>query len=86
MEEVCTRRDLSRHPIYNVMVTIQTPDRLPQLLGSAEVRPEGIDWGWARFVDLSLTYIDRGSSIDVSLEYSTDLFDPDTAERLVAHV
>ncbi|MBA8822961.1 amino acid adenylation domain-containing protein [Saccharopolyspora lacisalsi] len=87
VEALSPDRSLARHPLFQVMLTLDnTPDvglRLPSV--DAEVTP--IESGGAKF-DLSVSFRQRHDAdgtpggIAGSLEYSADLFDHGTAERI----
>jgi len=84
VDELQLEREMSHTPLFQVMFTIQdAPFRaipLPGLL----IEPLEIDSGTAKF-DLILTIVDRGDSLRGVMEYNTDLFDPQTIDRFVAH-
>ncbi|WP_338686823.1 amino acid adenylation domain-containing protein [Streptomyces acidiscabies] len=83
-----TRRTLAHHPLFQVVLAFtghgeQTSLRLPGIEASREI----VETGAARF-DLSLYLSERReedgtpAGIDGIAEYSTDLFDTETGERL----
>ncbi|HEU4326191.1 MAG TPA: amino acid adenylation domain-containing protein [Roseiflexaceae bacterium] len=85
IEELQPARDMSRTPFFQVMLVLQnTPDQVLALPGlriapfdlPGETSPN------ASHFDLTFWLSEAGGS----LEYNTDLFDPATAERLVAHL
>ncbi|WP_413805973.1 non-ribosomal peptide synthase/polyketide synthase [Streptomyces sp. OE57] len=92
VEELNPTRSLARHPLFQVMLSVQTMPPQQWKLPGVEVRPMTPGAAAAR-VDLSLTLAEHrdgeGSpaGIDGDLLYATDLFDEDTAhamaERLV---
>ncbi|SEH02587.1 amino acid adenylation domain-containing protein [Nonomuraea solani] len=86
VEELSSGRDLSRNPFFQVMLAYQNTPDLPGdprglRLERLDVRP-----GTAMF-DLDLIVEERqdGSLLCV-LDYATDLFDDDRAQRLAAHL
>ncbi|WP_216209698.1 non-ribosomal peptide synthetase [Amycolatopsis aidingensis] len=88
VEELAPARAPGRHPLFQVLLTLQnTPE--PELsLPGVEVSVAE-DGGAARAkFDLSVTLTERGNpdgtaaGLDGRLEYDADLFDHDTAERL----
>jgi amino acid adenylation domain-containing protein len=83
--EMNPERDSGRHPIVQTVATVEIRQDEDALLGAASMRPPAIDWGWSRFVDLALTIFQRGDCLDLSIEYSTDLFESATIERLSRH-
>ncbi|WP_437033688.1 amino acid adenylation domain-containing protein [Streptomyces sp. enrichment culture] len=80
-------RSLSRNPLVQVMLALQNTPRAELGLPGLRVRPEPLDIGVSKF-DLSFHLREsRGSDgtprgVDGVLEYSTDLFDHDTAQAL----
>ncbi|MEV1044013.1 amino acid adenylation domain-containing protein [Streptomyces sp. NPDC049916] len=87
VEAVRPTRSLSRHPLFQVMLTLNN-HRPPRLdLPGLRARLEAVDTGGAKF-DLSFSFTERtpatgdGSSLDGTLEYSRDLFDAETAVRI----
>ncbi|MFD5200510.1 amino acid adenylation domain-containing protein [Streptomyces sp. NPDC058375] len=87
VEAVRPTRSLSRHPLFQVMLTLNN-HRPPRLdLPGLEARLEGVDTGGAKF-DLSFSFTERtsagdeGPHLDGTLEFSQDLFDAETAVRI----
>ncbi|GCB52471.1 non-ribosomal peptide synthetase [Streptomyces sp. NL15-2K] len=88
VDALSPERSLARHPLFQVMLAFTGHTTEPGLsLPGLRVSRESVETGAARF-ELSLYLTehrhDDGSpaGIDGVAEYSTDLFDPDTAERL----
>ena len=78
-------RDPSRNPLFDVMVTLQNERRgLPAFPGLA-VEEVTLRREAANF-DLSIDFTERADRIDCLVEYSTDLFDPTTVQRLAGHL
>ncbi|MEH0416186.1 amino acid adenylation domain-containing protein [Streptomyces sp. B21-083] len=70
-------RDPSRTPVFQVMFAYE---QMPSTMG-----PElPLDTGVARF-DLTLVCAERDGGLTTRWEYSTDLFDQDTVERMGRH-
>ncbi|HEY4929198.1 MAG TPA: amino acid adenylation domain-containing protein [Acidimicrobiales bacterium] len=86
VDAVDDQRDLSRHPVFQVLATMQADQPIAEPFGGAEAVRVPIDWGWSRFTDLSLVVMEHDGGIDVGLEYSGDLLDASTAERLCRHL
>ncbi|RVX39044.1 amino acid adenylation domain-containing protein [Nonomuraea polychroma] len=86
VEELSSGRDLSRNPLFQVMLAYQNTPELPG--GPLGLRLERLDVrpGTVMF-DLDLIVEERpdGSLLCV-LDYATDLFDDDRAHRLAAHL
>jgi amino acid adenylation domain-containing protein len=84
VELLSPERDLNRTPLFQVMFILQnTP--LPQLLlGKAVLEPINLSSGTSKF-DLTMSIEDTGASIEGYLEYSTELFEEQTIERMIGH-
>ncbi|MHA5055136.1 condensation domain-containing protein, partial [Streptomyces sp. SD15] len=83
VEAVNPERSLARHPLFQVMVVhLAGPGGTPALPGLT-ARPEPIGQETAKF-DLSFDFVEQGDGNGIQgwIEYSTDLFDPTTAELL----
>ncbi|MCC2274665.1 amino acid adenylation domain-containing protein [Streptomyces sp. ET3-23] len=78
-------RSLARHPLFQVMLTLQNNEEAPLVLPGLTVRPEFVESGRIK-VDLSLQLLEwpEDGSMRGLLGYSTDLFTRETAERIVA--
>ncbi|HEX6290021.1 MAG TPA: amino acid adenylation domain-containing protein [Herpetosiphonaceae bacterium] len=84
METLHPERDLSHHPLFQVMFVLQnTP--LPTLhLDDLSLEPITFDPGIAKF-DLTLNLAETTDGLAASFEYNTDLFDGATIERMARH-
>ncbi|MEW5958866.1 MAG: amino acid adenylation domain-containing protein, partial [Chloroflexota bacterium] len=85
VEELQPERDLSRHPIFQVLFVLKNlPERdLPNPPGLTVERFE-IEHRTAKF-DLSLYVDEDGPEIKAFFEYNTDLFEAATIERMIGH-
>ncbi len=84
VEELHPQRDMSRTPLFQVMLVLQNAAQ--QLLNLPGLTLELIDieTGTAKF-DLLLQLEDGPGGIKGVLEYNTDLFDAATIERMAGH-
>ncbi len=81
VEDLQPERDLSRTPLFQVMLALQNAPPADAVLSTLELRRPEIDPGVAKFdLMLDLTEIDGG--LLGALEYNTDLFDRTTIARL----
>ncbi|HEY0606234.1 MAG TPA: amino acid adenylation domain-containing protein, partial [Herpetosiphonaceae bacterium] len=77
-------RDLSRHPLFQVMFALQNVSMALPSFPSLTTSALSIDFGTAK-LDLSLAMAETSAGLSGALEYSTDLFTAETIERMVAH-
>ncbi|TYB42714.1 non-ribosomal peptide synthetase [Actinomadura chibensis] len=85
VEALNPARSLARHPLFQVMLTLQNNPEASVELPGLDVAVEPVDAGVAKF-DLEFLLEDArdggGGGFAGTLEYARDLFDRDTAERL----
>ncbi len=84
VEELQPRRDLSRHPLFQVMLVLQYEMGPRLALPGLEIRARHGDVPRANF-DLTLGLLGGGGALPVLLDYNRELFDPATARRLLGH-
>jgi amino acid adenylation domain-containing protein len=94
VEEIKPERDLSRNPLFQVAFTVQNmPEpviELPRLRMSPPTLPgftfaePGVGTSRTR-VDMEWHLMDREERIDGTVVFDTDLFDPETVERMITH-
>ncbi|MEM7586881.1 MAG: amino acid adenylation domain-containing protein, partial [Acidobacteriota bacterium] len=77
-------RDLSRHPLFQVVFSLQVAPMQPMTSAGLEMTPIDVDSGTARF-DLELVLWDLESGLAGLLEYNTELFDPASMVRFEHH-
>jgi amino acid adenylation domain-containing protein len=86
VETVAPQRDIRHAPIYQAQLNLQsTPPLRLRLPGITAAEPELVYTRTAK-VDLTFWFADRDGRLGADLEYSTDLFDPDTIDRMIAHL
>ncbi|MFD6341692.1 amino acid adenylation domain-containing protein [Streptomyces sp. NPDC060131] len=84
VDDLAPDRDTSRTPLVQAMVSLQnTPDEPLDLLG-LHVAPVQVPRETAQF-DITFGFQDHGGSMAAGIEYSTDLFDAASIERLARH-
>ena len=84
VEELAPERDLSRSPLFQVMMAFQNTPAEPLRLKGLTLTALPADHFAARF-DLLLSLTEADEGITGSLQYRQDLFDATTAERMVEH-
>jgi len=96
LREVAPDRDLSRNPLFQVQFSLLTPDHNPAVygyglssgdieeikLGELAMTPIDVHYDNARY-DIAAFLWDMPQGIQGTIEYSSDLFEPDTIARLV---
>ncbi|MFG3422746.1 amino acid adenylation domain-containing protein [Micromonospora sp. NPDC048063] len=78
-------RDLSRNALFQVMVNLLNLPEQDLAMTGLRVEQLTVEPGTAQ-VDLALYAYDRPDGLLCCLEYNTALFDPGTAERMLAHL
>ncbi|WP_280721380.1 non-ribosomal peptide synthetase [Kitasatospora sp. MAA4] len=87
VEELNPARHQARHPLFQVMLALQNNSEAVLSLGANQVPLEPSSTGTAKF-DLFLNVLERRTAdgdpagLACQIEYSTDLFDPDTVRQL----
>ena len=74
VEEINPDRDLSRSPLFQVMMTLENLGRAESLLRESNVMGKGQESGAANF-DLTLMLTEGSDGITGNLEYRQDLFE-----------
>lgn len=74
-------RDLSRHPVFQVMFVLQNNKHEELRFGDIKPRGIGADNRQAKF-DLTLNIIETKEGLNLRLEYASDLFKQETIARL----
>ncbi|NOQ28199.1 MAG: amino acid adenylation domain-containing protein, partial [Bacteroidales bacterium] len=82
IDKVVENRDASRNPIFDVMFNLLEGE-------SQEIKDSSKEElihnsGTSKF-DLNLTALNLGSEIELNLEYSTNLFNPETIEQFIKY-
>ncbi|HEY3304677.1 MAG TPA: amino acid adenylation domain-containing protein [Candidatus Binatia bacterium] len=84
VEELRPERDPSRSPLFQVMFVLQNMPRTALELAGVTVTPLEVDSGTAKF-DLTLSMAEQAGLLRATLEYSADLFEEATIERMAGH-
>ncbi|WP_204015254.1 non-ribosomal peptide synthetase, partial [Virgisporangium aurantiacum] len=86
VEELAPRRDRSQSPLVQVLFNFEsaTPGNQPTKVVGLDLASFAVPWSTSKF-DLTLSVADPGAGggLAVGVEYSTELFDRPTVERLV---
>ena len=84
VEALSPARDMSYTPLFQVQFMLQNAPGKGEPLAGLELEPVDFDYGTAKF-DLSLATGETADGLIAEFEYSTDLFDTPTIERMLAH-
>ncbi|PSL55729.1 non-ribosomal peptide synthase protein (TIGR01720 family)/amino acid adenylation domain-containing protein [Saccharothrix carnea] len=85
VEAVGASRDPSRTPLFDVMVVLQNAGRTMPELPGLHVEEYPLTREWANF-DLSIDFTQTDDGLHGLVEYSTELFDAATVDRLTRHL
>jgi non-ribosomal peptide synthetase component F len=80
-------RDMSRSPLFDVVVILQNKEQAPDTTDMKGLRIEGYDNGMPKVstFDLMFNFSEAGDNIIVSIEYNMALFDTDRINRMAVH-
>ena len=84
VERLQPERDLSRSPLFQVWFALQNAPRAEFKLAGLDLRSLEVHNGTSKF-DLGLFVVEKPDGLSCMVEYSTDLFDESTIERLLGH-
>jgi len=84
VEELVPERDMARTPLFQVMFALQNAPFAESGMAGLELDYLPVDTGTAKF-DLSLSLQQTAAGLVGTIEYSTELFDAETVDRLFAH-
>jgi amino acid adenylation domain-containing protein len=83
VEELAPDRDVSRSPIFQVLFTaLGEPDKLE--FGDLELNGFEIDIGMSKF-DLTMSVQEATPGAAITINYSLDLFEAETIQRMLGH-
>ncbi|CAN5532120.1 hypothetical protein BH10ACI2_BH10ACI2_07020 [soil metagenome] len=85
VEEVNPERNMSYTPLFQVMFTLQNTPGFGEMVGSLAVERRRLRKQSAKF-DLSLDVFERPNGYELQLEFNTDLFLKETADRILSHL
>ena len=84
VEELEPERDLSRSPLFQVMLVLQNAPREQRELAGMSVKPLAVESTISKF-DLTLSVVQTEQGLHCALEYSTDLFEAETITCMLDH-
>lgn len=84
VQELQPERSLNANPLFQILFQLNNGPRTLVDLPAIQVEDLDLDIRVSKF-DLSLIVADNGEVITGRIEYNTDLFNPDTIERMLGH-
>ncbi|MDN4111432.1 amino acid adenylation domain-containing protein [Paenibacillus polymyxa] len=84
VEKLNVKRDMSRHPLFDTMFTLQTTEEGELQLADLSFRPYGLEQTPAKF-DFTLEAREEEAGIQFGLQYATALYQRETVERMTRH-
>ncbi len=78
-------RDASRSPLFQVGFQVQDPMELRKYLPDTVLAYQEVDDGTTQF-DLALQVAEDGNALQLAMLFNSDLFDAETATRMLAHL
>jgi amino acid adenylation domain-containing protein len=84
IEAVQPERTMSQNPLFQVCFSLLQAHRDTLRIGGLELEQQNVSSATSRF-DLTVTCEDARAGLIVAFEYSTDLFDAATIERMATH-
>jgi len=85
VEDLQPERDASRTLLVQALVVLQSEMVRPREAGGLWITEHDLPRPSARF-DLVVEFLARGDTLNLAIEYNTDLFDPGTVERMAGHL
>ncbi len=82
--ELQVQRDMSRHPLFQVMLVLQPRQLQAMQLPGLTTSSRDVTNETAKF-DLTLSLVEHSDGLTGTIEYSTDLFNVETITRLAGH-
>ncbi|WP_442950469.1 amino acid adenylation domain-containing protein [Paenibacillus sp. FSL H7-0357] len=84
VEKLNVRRDMSRNPMFDTMLVLQNMEQARFTLADVDVRPVELNHRATKF-DLTLNVAEGDQGLQLLLEYSSALFNEETAGRYLMH-
>uniref|UniRef100_UPI0035662B7D amino acid adenylation domain-containing protein n=1 Tax=Immundisolibacter sp. TaxID=1934948 RepID=UPI0035662B7D len=84
VEKLDVARDLDRSPVFQVLFVWQNTPQQPLVLPGLEITPLPVAEPSAKF-DLTIALVESDAGLSCEASYNTDLFTPQTIERLLGH-
>jgi amino acid adenylation domain-containing protein len=85
VDELQPSRDLSYTPLFQALFVLDDSLEPSDRMGALTIEPFGVDNSSAR-TDVTLWARRHAGGLHATLEFATDLFDPETAARMLEHL
>ncbi len=82
VEQLNIKRNPSRNPIFDVAFVLQNFEQKDFELNELKMMPMEVEYKVAKF-DLTLTAMNDGDGLNFSLEYCTELYSKETAQKMM---
>jgi len=89
VEQLPRKRDMSRNPLFDVMVTLQNtnnPKVNIQRIGAIEIKEYEVEELTVSKFDLGFTFGESDKGLGLTLTYNTDIYSEEFAERILNHL
>ncbi len=84
VEAVDVQRDMSRNPLFDVMLVLQNNENVDIKFGECDVEGTGVKSTIAKF-DMTFNICEYEDRFVIGFEYCTDLFKAETANEILKH-
>jgi len=85
VEKLNVRRDMSRNPVFDVMLIMQNIDMKEIEIEGTCIKPYGMENRVSKF-DITLEAVEEGEKLGITIEYCSRLFNKDTIVRMAGHL
>ncbi len=85
VDELKLERDLSRSPLFDVIVSLQNEEQSPPQLEELQIEDFSFSQDVSR-LDLTFNFMEQGDGLICEIEYNTNLFNEGRIERMGNHL
>ncbi|MCP4178736.1 MAG: amino acid adenylation domain-containing protein, partial [bacterium] len=85
VEELDIKRDMSRSPLFDVMVVLQNNDEVSVEIEGLNLSPYNTENTISKF-DMTFNFSETGEGLFCDIEYNTDIYSEDIIRRMVEHI
>ena len=85
IEEVIQHRDMSRNPLFDVMIVMQNNENVELQLKEVRLESMELDFTISKF-DFTFHIYEADQGYQIALEYCTDLYKEESVKRLISHL